>query len=269
MNSFESRMNRFLADLPALGNVSLLWEPRVIESGRETVEGFKEDEKWKRRAVLSSFSLTWFSVIPACFYVVCMHWVLWLGCSLRGADFWSCLSSARLLDSLTEWGCSGCFSLGDGRGVCGERPFQRFWTEMDRCYFPKNFVKCWPFQQGFEDGCLQITWYNASDKRCVDDRDGRQEDIEVFIKKRGGNGIEFTRLGGCALIIFKTNSSVTGSKVSQGFPAKELSGQAAGFGEGNCFWWCGFFQWSNRERHSGGRQTLKEEVKNYFCRGWC
>ena len=41
-------------------------------------------------------------------------------------------------------------------------------------------------------------WYNASDKRCVDDvRDGRQEDVEVFIKKRGGNGIEFTRLGSC------------------------------------------------------------------------
>ena len=38
-------------------------------------------------------------------------------------------------------------------------------------------------------------WYSASGKRCVDVRDGRQEDVRVFIKKHGGNGIEFTRLG--------------------------------------------------------------------------
>ena len=37
------------------------------------------------------------------------------------------------------------------------------------------------------------------------------------------------------LIIFKTNSSVTGSKVSKGFPAKEVSGQADGFGGGQLF----------------------------------
>ena len=63
MDSFESRMNpRFLAE----SEKGILWEPRVIESGRETVEGFKEDEKGKRRAsVLSSFSLS------PCFYVVC------------------------------------------------------------------------------------------------------------------------------------------------------------------------------------------------------
>ena len=47
--------------------------------------------------------------------------------------------------------------------------------------------------------------------RCVDDvRDGRQEDVKVFIKKRGGNGIEFTRLAGALSIIFKTNSTVLG-----------------------------------------------------------
>ena len=34
------------------------------------------------------------------------------------------------------------------------------------------------------------------------------------------------------LIIFKTNSSVTGSKVNKGFPVKEVSGQAVGFGGG-------------------------------------
>ena len=34
------------------------------------------------------------------------------------------------------------------------------------------------------------------------------------------------------LIIFKTNSSVTDSKVSKGFSANEVSGQAVGFGGG-------------------------------------
>ena len=47
MDSFESRMNpRFLAE----SEKGMLWEPRVIESRRGTVEGFKEDEKGKRRA---------------------------------------------------------------------------------------------------------------------------------------------------------------------------------------------------------------------------
>ena len=47
----------------------------------------------------------------------------------------------------------------------------------------------------FDDGSLQITWYKASGKRCVDDvRDDRQEDVKVFIKKSGGNRIKFTRL---------------------------------------------------------------------------
>ena len=42
-------------------------------------------------------------------------------------------------------------------------------------------------------------------------------------------------LADALLIIFKTKSSVTGSKVSKGFPAKEVSGQAAGFGGGKLF----------------------------------
>ena len=52
MDSFESKMNpRFLAE----SEKGMLWEPRVIKSGRGTVEGFKEDEMGKRRAsVLSS-----------------------------------------------------------------------------------------------------------------------------------------------------------------------------------------------------------------------
>ena len=61
MDSFESRMNpRFLSE----SEKGMLSEPKVIESGRKTVEGFKEDEKEKRRAsVLSSLRLSWFSVI--------------------------------------------------------------------------------------------------------------------------------------------------------------------------------------------------------------
>ena len=48
----------------------MLREPRVIESGRETVEGFKEDKKGKRRAV---FVVVQFELIfrHPCFYVVC------------------------------------------------------------------------------------------------------------------------------------------------------------------------------------------------------
>ena len=47
MDSFESRINpRFLAE----SEKGLLWEPSVIESGREMVEGFKEEEKGQKRA---------------------------------------------------------------------------------------------------------------------------------------------------------------------------------------------------------------------------
>ena len=42
-------------------------------------------------------------------------------------------------------------------------------------------------------------------------------------------------LADALLIIFKTNSSVTDSKVSNGFPTKEVSGQADGFGGGKLF----------------------------------
>ena len=40
---------------------------------------------------------------------------------------------------------------------------------------------------------------------------------------------------GALLIMFKTSSSTTGSKVSKGFPVKEVSGQVAGFGGGKWF----------------------------------
>ena len=69
--------------------------------------------------------------------------------------------------------------------------------------FQKMFIRRWLFQQRFDNGCLQIIWNNASGKRCVNDvRDGRQEDVKVFIKKRGANGIKFTRLGRCTVDYF-------------------------------------------------------------------
>ena len=48
-------------------------------------------------------------------------------------------------------------------------------------------------------------------------------------------GLSSQDLADALLIIFKTNSSVTGSKVSKGFPAKEVSWQAVGFGGGKLF----------------------------------
>ena len=55
-----------------------------------------------------------------------------------------------------------------------------------------------------------------------------------------GIGSSSQDLVGAQLIIFKTNSSVTNSKVSKGFPEKDVSGHAVEFGGGNCFCWCGF-----------------------------
>ena len=105
MDSFESRMNpRFLAESEKGMLWGMLWEPRVIESGRETVEGFKEDEKGKRRAsVLLSFSLSWFSVIHVFMSSVhALSSLVRLVTSLRGADVWSCVSSAKSW-WFTEW----------------------------------------------------------------------------------------------------------------------------------------------------------------------
>ena len=42
-------------------------------------------------------------------------------------------------------------------------------------------------------------------------------------------------LADALLIIFKTNSPVTGSEDIKGFPAKEVSGQTVGFGRGKEF----------------------------------
>ena len=110
MDSFESRMNpRFLAE----SEKGMLWEPRVIESERETVEGFKEDEKGKRRAsVLPSFSLSWFSVIHVFMSSVhALSSLVRLVTSLRGADFWSCASSAK------SWWFTDWLAMISERGV--------------------------------------------------------------------------------------------------------------------------------------------------------
>ena len=56
-------------------------------------------------------------------------------------------------------------------------------------------------------------------------------------------------LAGVLLIIFKTTSSVPGSNVSKGFSAKEVSGQAVGFGGGK------LFHGEVIRRHLGGRQS--------------
>ena len=82
----------------------MLWQRGVMESGRETVQGFDEEKKEKRKAfVLSSLSLSWFSVIHALMSSVhAQSSLVRLSISLRGADFWSCVSSAKSW-WFTEW----------------------------------------------------------------------------------------------------------------------------------------------------------------------
>ena len=101
MERFESRMTpRFLAE----SEKGMLWEPRVIKSGMETVEGFKENEKGKKRAsVLLLLSLGWFLIIHI--FMLSVHALsslVRLVTSLRGADFWSWVSSAKSW-WFTEW----------------------------------------------------------------------------------------------------------------------------------------------------------------------
>ena len=145
MDSFESRMNpRFLAE----SEKGMLWEPRVIESGRGPVEGFKEDEKGKRRAsVLSSLSLSWFSVIHV--FMLSVHALsslVRLVTSLRGADFWSCVSSAKSW-WFTEW-----LAMISERGVV-------YWTKrMGPSTEPWGtpYMSC----DGDEDELLtEVDWY--------------------------------------------------------------------------------------------------------------
>ena len=66
------------------------------------VEGSKEDEKWKRRSAFSSLSLSWFSVIHVFYVFTCTDILVTLVTSLRGADFWSCVSLAKRW-CITQW----------------------------------------------------------------------------------------------------------------------------------------------------------------------
>ena len=94
MDNSESRMNpRFLKE----SEKGMLGQPRVIESGREMAAGFDKEKKEKRRAfVLSSLSLSRFSVIHA--FMSSVHarsFLVRLSISLREVDFWSCVSLAK------------------------------------------------------------------------------------------------------------------------------------------------------------------------------
>ena len=119
-----------------------------------------------------------------------------------------------LLDRLTERGCWGCFlgeKLGGGLSVC-------FWSSDD--FFNRGLT------MDVFRSCGKLMMFVIVGKSMS----------RFFIKKCGGNGIEFTRLGRCTwLFLRQIQSSVTGSKVSKGFPAKEASGQAVGFGGGKLF----------------------------------
>ena len=77
-----------------------------------------------------------------------------------------------------------------------------------------------------------------------------------------GIGSSSQDLADALLIIFKTNSSVTDSKVSKGFPVKDVSGQAVGFGGGKLFLMVQIFSLIRKDIQKEGRQSqmLKEEV---------
>ena len=123
MDRFESKMTpRFLAE-SAMG---MLWEPRVIKSGREMAEGFKEDEKGMWRAsVLSSLSLSWFSVIHVFLSVHAPSSLVRLVTSMRGADFWSCVSSTKSW-WFTEW-----LAISE-RGVMYKTKRRIWWSIMSK-----------------------------------------------------------------------------------------------------------------------------------------
>ena len=76
---------------------------------------------------------------------------------------------------------------------------------MGRQFFTRFLSSDGFFQLGFYNCSLQITWYNASSKRCVDVGGGRQEDVKIVIQKCGGDGIEFTRFRRCTLNYFRDN----------------------------------------------------------------
>ena len=94
------------------------------------------------------------------------------------------------------------------------------------------------FNRGFDDGSLQITWYNASGKRCIYDvRDGRQEDVKVFIKKVWWewDQVHKTWQMHCWLFLRQIHQWQA-QKLARDFQRKSYHwGQSVGFGGGNCF----------------------------------
>ena len=121
MDSFESRMNpRFLAE----SEKGMLWEPRVNESGRGTVEGLKGDEKGKRRAFLSSFSLSWFFRSSMFLCRLCMHWVLWWGWSTERSGF---LELCVICEKLMVYRVVS-YDIGERRSVQDEENGPQYWA---------------------------------------------------------------------------------------------------------------------------------------------
>ena len=82
-----------------------------------------------------------------------------------------------------------------------------------------------------------------------------------------GIGSSSQDFAGVLLIIFKTKSSVTGSKVCKGSPVKE---ETVGFGGEKLFLMVRIFLESIQKRQSGDHQSqkLKEEAKKFFCQAW-
>ena len=68
------------------------------------------------------------------------------------------------------------------------------------------------------------------------------------------------------LIILRQIHQWQAQKLAMDFQRKRYQGKQLGLKEEDCFWWSGFFQWSNQKRHSEGHQSqmLREEVKICF-----
>jgi len=118
MDSFESRMNpRFLAE----SEKRMLWEPRVIESGRETVEGFQEDEEKELLFCHHSVWADFPSVMFLC--CLCMHWVLWWGWSLHWEEWISgAVCHLRKAYRVVSYG------IGERRSVQDEENGPQYWA---------------------------------------------------------------------------------------------------------------------------------------------
>ena len=121
MDSFESRINpRFLAE----SEKGMLWEPRVIESGRETVEGFKM--KREREELLFCCHSVWADFPSSMFWChLCMHRVLWWGWSLHWEE-----QISGTVSSAKSWWYTECLAMisGERRSVEDEENGLQYWA---------------------------------------------------------------------------------------------------------------------------------------------